>query len=49
MDRFVGGCGYPLAVLVEHTEKAVVGSRFTIVIPLLGMTSYLIGLVELKS
>jgi hypothetical protein len=42
-------CGHPLAVLVEHTEKAIVSSRLTVVIPFLGMTGYLISLVELKS
>jgi hypothetical protein len=42
-------CGHPLAVLVEHTKKAIVSSRLTVVIPLLGMTGYLISLIELKS
>ncbi len=39
------------AVLIEltHTEEAVVSRRFPVVIPFLGVTSYLVGIVELKS
>lgn len=39
----------PLAVLIEHTEEAIVSGRFATVIPLLGVTSYLVGVIELKS
>lgn len=39
----------PLAVLIEHTEEAIVSGRIATVIPLLGVTSYLVGVVELKS
>jgi hypothetical protein len=47
-EPFRGSCGHPLAVFVEHTEEAIINSRLTVVIPFLSMTSYLIGIVELK-
>jgi hypothetical protein len=34
-------------VLVEHTEEAIVGGRFPIVIPFLGVMRYLISVVKL--
>jgi hypothetical protein len=36
-------------VLIEHTEEAIVSGRFPVVIPLLGVTSYLISVVKLES
>jgi hypothetical protein len=36
-------------VLIEHTEEAIVGGRFPVVIPFLGVTSYLIGVVKMES
>ena len=47
-EQICGSSGHPLAVLVEHTEEAIVSSRLTPVIPLLSMTSYLMGVVKLK-
>jgi hypothetical protein len=38
----------PLAVLTKHTEEAIVGVRFATVIPFLGMSSYLVGIIELQ-
>jgi hypothetical protein len=40
--------GHLLAVFVEHAEEAIVRSRLTPVIPLLSVTSYLMGIVKLK-
>jgi hypothetical protein len=36
-------------VLIEHAEEAIVSGRFTDMIPLLGVTSYLISVVKLES
>jgi hypothetical protein len=36
-------------VLIEHTEEAIVSGRFPVVIPFLGVTSYLISVVKLES
>jgi hypothetical protein len=36
-------------VLIEHTEKVIVSGRFPVVIPFLGVTSYLISVVKLES
>jgi hypothetical protein len=38
-------------VFIEHTEEAtgIVSGRFPVVIPFLGVTSYLIGVVKLES
>jgi hypothetical protein len=36
-------------VLIEHTKEAIVGGRFPIVIPFLGVASYLISVVKLES
>jgi hypothetical protein len=38
----------PLAVLTKHTEEAIVGVRFAPVIPFLGMSGYLVSIIELK-
>ena len=38
----------PLAVLFEHTEKAIVGGHFPVVIPFLSVASYLVSVVEPK-
>lgn len=37
----------PLAVLVEYAQEAIVSGRFPVVIPFLGVTSDLIGVVKL--
>ena len=42
-------CCLPFVVLIEHTEESIVSGRFTAVIPFLSVTSYLIGIVQLKS
>ena len=39
----------PLAVLIEHTEEAIVSGRFPVVIPFLSVTSYLISVIKLES
>jgi hypothetical protein len=36
-------------VLVEHTEEAIVSGRFPVVIPFLGVASYLISVIKLES
>ena len=36
-------------MLNEHTEEAIVRGRFPVVIPFLGVTSYLISVVKLES
>lgn len=36
-------------MLIEHTEEAIVRGRFPVVIPFLGVTSYLISVVKLES
>lgn len=36
-------------MLVEHSEEAIVSGRFPVVIPFLGVTSYLISVVKLES
>ena len=36
-------------MLIEHTEEAIVSGRFPVVIPFLGVTSYLISVVKLES
>ena len=41
--------GSPLAVLTKHTKETIVSVRFATVIPFLGMTSYLVSIIELKS
>jgi hypothetical protein len=39
----------PLAVLIEHTEEAIVSNHLPVVIPFLGVTGYLISVVKLES
>lgn len=39
----------PLAVLTEYAQETIVSGRFPIVIPFLGVTSDLIGVVKLES
>jgi hypothetical protein len=36
-------------VLIEHAEEAIVRGGFPVVIPFLGVTSYLISVVKLES
>ena len=36
-------------MFIEHTEEAIVSGRFPVVIPFLGVTSYLISVVKLES
>lgn len=44
-EQVRGSCGHPLALLFEHAKEAIVYSCLAVMIPFLGMTSYLIGIV----
>ena len=44
-EQVRGSFGHPLALLFEHAKEAIVYSRLAVMIPFLGMTSYLIGVV----
>jgi len=44
-EQVRGSCGHPLALLFKHAEEAIVCSRLAVMVPFLGMTSYLVGIV----
>jgi hypothetical protein len=41
-------CSRPLAALFKHTEEAIVSGHFPVVVPFLGVTGYLVSVIELK-